>query len=137
MNGDRIIVQWMLLSIPTHPFTAHALVNSVEVIRHLYFKQNILSFTVFPSEGQPAPEGQAVRQSICATGPVLFSVTVRQICAEYGGKATTILGHRSAGIDYEEIGAHWKAPGFTEDSEHHPGTDMHQHDAQLLNSYAS
>ena len=131
MNKDRSILQWMLLSIPSHPFTARALTNAVDVIRRLYLKQNILSKAASPPEGKP------YMQLMCATGPVLFSVTVRQICAEYSGNDTSILGHRYAGKDFEEIGGHFKAPGFKEDSEHHYSTHMNKHGAQLLKSYAS
>lgn len=129
-NQGRSILQWMLLSVPEHIFMGKSLINAVDIIRRMYLKQDILSKAASPPEGKP------FMQLICATGPVLFSTTVREIMHEYRNN-TEILGQRYGGEDFKEIGAHFKAPGFKDDITHHYSTQMNTRGAMLLQTYVS
>ena len=90
------MLQWMIFSAPHHPFLAQTLTNVVAVIKSIYKGKSVLLTNL----------SQKKNAMICATGPVVFTHSIRQIIST---APNDTLGYRSAGVDYGGIKAQFKA----------------------------
>ena len=96
LYNNRAMLQWMIFSAPQHPFLAQTLTNVVAVIKSIYKGKSVLLTNL----------SQKKNAMICATGPVVFTHSIRQIIST---APNDTLGYRSAGVDYGGIKAQFKA----------------------------
>ena len=94
------LVQWLLVARPRHPVMHAALHNIVQIVKQLYLRRPVM---------------QAARHSlkslVCTTGPDLLTATLRELWwrqRNATGSSGGDLQCRSAGRDYEQIGAVYK-----------------------------
>ena len=116
---DYSILQWMIFSAPQHPFLAQTLLNVVAVIKSIYIRKSVVHTNL----------KLKFNTLICATGPAVFTHSIRQIISTTPNNTDT-LGYRRAGTDYSDVRAKFKAAGL--DGLHY--TSLMEHGVPLLHS---
>jgi mannosyltransferase OCH1-like enzyme len=136
----RIVVNWLLMSSPKHPFLSEALYDVVDAIRQQYLKQHYLYEKVRP----------AFFQIICSTGPGLLTAAMSEVItnrtsfepvkAGMSGAGNN-LKYRYVGEDWKSYGGSWKAPrsagGVGQYSKNGHYSDVMEKGGQLLATYVN
>jgi mannosyltransferase OCH1-like enzyme len=94
LSGGRYL-QRLIVAAPEHPALGRTLTNAAFVLRALHLGHPVLSAAAAP------PRGPAAAQVWCATGPGVFTASVRQVIFEQAdeirwGRRTTNGTHRRA-----------------------------------------
>lgn len=95
MFKKNIVLQWLLISAPQHPFMAQTMTNIVAVVKSIYQNRSVL-----------LPSVQNKNVLLCSTGPPIFTRAVSQVISKLPADKVQV---RYAGTDFEPIHAKPKA----------------------------
>jgi hypothetical protein len=125
----KTILQWMFVTEPKHLFLSRILENIVELVHSEYMHDSKI--------GIPLVGENKFLPVICGTGPVVFAASILEVITGDELRGTNYT-YRYIGKDFESVGGHYKAGGYsTEHEGHNYISEMRQNNVMFLKEYVS